>query len=358
MRISRIQIEQFRNIENLDLKLDQDFIVFVGENGSGKTSVLESIYYVSMLRALPPGKSWELISFGKEYFKIKAVIDDDNYEYYYGKKADKRFVRSQSMNKGRRKASEMVGLVPVVAFVPQDLNLLRLTPSLRRNYLDDVLLQTEPGYDSLLSDFAKVLSNRNELLLRVRDRRSKPSELAVWDEQFIALAARILSARERLIDHINNSLEDLYEQVTGSSQELVLSYVAPYQTGAEPIEDLLFKNREADISSGFTNIGPHRDDWRVEDQQGRNLSRYLSRGEQRSVIISLKLKEHDYLKEMTGKDPLLILDEVLSELDGKRRAQMLDRLPGTTQKFLTTTNIEELPKYEEEIQIIQLSKNK
>jgi len=220
MKIQKLHAQNFRNLTNLDLNPGQDFIILVGPNGIGKTSVLESIYYSSLLQAFPGGKSWELIQFDQDHFRVEVTTDANVLEFYYGRRSEKNYVRSQSVDGVKKRASDVIGVVPTVTFLPADLNLLALSPSVRRAYLDNTLLQLEPRYEETLISYTKTLSQRNELLGRIRQGEAGESELDVWDEKLIEFAAPILSAREQLVDRFNTDLEQRYEQVTGSSRDL------------------------------------------------------------------------------------------------------------------------------------------
>ena len=357
MRIERLLLTQFRNINSLDLKFDQDFIVLVGPNGVGKTSILESIHYCSLLSAFPPGKSWELIEFDNDFFRIEAITDTAKYEYYYGRKTEKKYARSQSIDGARKRSHEILGSLPTVSFLPTDLNLLILSPTGRRGYMDEILLQTENNYEIILTEFDKTLTQRNELLSRIREGEAKESELDIWDEKLIEFAAPIITARGQLAEYFNDGLEEFYEEVTGEARDLSFHYVAPYLKNGDPLEDTLRAKRKEDIASAKTNVGPHRDDWRIEDKEGRNLARYFSRGEQRSAIICLKLKEHSRLLEALEKAPIILFDEVLAELDETRKTQILEHLPKESQVFLTTASENDLPEsILSSAQIIELKK--
>lgn len=358
MRIKRLQLANFRNLEDLDLEMDQDFIVLVGPNAAGKTNFLESLYYASLLMAFPPNKSWELISLGQDYFRIVVETDDLKLEYYYGRKNEKRYVRSQSANGVRKKIGEILGNLPTITFLPQDLNLIQQSPGLRREFLDDVLLQTEPRYEETLSKFSKVLAQRNELLNRLRAGPGNESELDFWDEQLSSTAVVVTRARKKLASFMDHNLEKLYLQTTGQPKDLSFRYVSSIEGDTADLKAAFLKQRKRDVLSGRTGIGPHRDDWQIENKEGKNQAHFLSRGEQRSIIISLKLKELEYLTEALNRKPIMLLDELLAELDDKRKAQVLQNLAVDTQVFLTTTNLSEIPKdLADKAQVIELEQD-
>ena len=348
-------MENFRNLKNLDHKIDQDLIVLVGENGSGKTSFLESLFYASVFLAFPPNKSWSLISHNEEYFRVRLEFEDKLLEYYYGKKDKRRFVRSQSIDGARKKASEMLGVLPVVAFLPQDLNILQFEPSLRREYLDDILLQTERGYEENLLELTKVIRQRNELLGKIKEGKSREDELDFWDEKMVILSKQIVLARRKLASYLEANLPEFYKRVTKKEKDLGFHYLPSVEEDEISAKEKFLKKRENDIASGRTSLGPHRDDWQIQDDSGRNLAQFLSRGEQRSVIICLKIKELEYLKQELSLNPILLLDELLAEFDEERKNQVLNNLPFQSQIFLTTTMLEEIPEeILKEAQVIEL----
>ncbi|PIR96659.1 MAG: hypothetical protein COT91_05350 [Candidatus Doudnabacteria bacterium CG10_big_fil_rev_8_21_14_0_10_41_10] len=343
MKISRLRLENFRGLSNLDLKIDQDFVILVGKNASGKTSFLESIFYASVLLGLPPNKSWELIGFGKNYFRIKVETKEKEFEYYYGRKNEKRYERAQKIDGVRKKAGEMLGYLPVVVFLPQDLNLLQLSPSLRREYLDDILLQTNKDYEEELSSYTKVVSQRNELLYNIRQGSAGLDQLDFWDTKTIELAEKIVRKRKEFSDYVDQGLSLLYKKVSGQERDLRFYYNNSLGENPGMYAKKFLEKRQADIASGRTGAGPHRDDWKIQDSNSFNLAHFLSRGEQRSIVTCLKRKEVAYLQDGLHMSPIVLLDEIQAELDEDRRRQVLESLPEDSQIFLTTTNLEELP---------------
>src|SRR3989344_2835410 len=355
MRITRVKQEHFRNLNNLDQTIDQDLIILTGENGAGKTSFLEGLFYASVFLAFPPNKSWSLISNDQEYFRLTIEVDDKLLEYYYGKKNAKRYIRSQSVDGVKKKASEMLGVLPVVAFLPQDLNILQFEPSLRREYLDDILLQTEKGYEENLSELTKVIRQRNELLGNIREGKSKEDELDYWDEKLAGLSEQIVFVRRKLATFLEHDLAGLYKTVTKKEKDLAFNYLHSVETDPTSIKAMLFQKRRIDIASGRTSLGPHKDDWKITDLQGKDLSQFLSRGEQRSIMISLKIKELKYLRQELGENRIFLLDELLAELDDERKNQVLVNLPTESQIFITTTSLAEIPEgLKDRAQIIEL----
>lgn len=356
MKVNKARISNFRSLQNLDLNFDQDFVILSGPNGSGKTSVLESVYYSSTLQAFPPSKSWELIRFGESFFRINIEAEGFASEYYYGKKDEKKFERAQTIDGLRKKSSEVLGQMPTVSFLPQDLNLLQLSPGVRREYLDEILLQTEKNYENNLSEYAKVLLQRNELLSRIRSGVAKPQELDYWDEKLSSLACKITDSRIKLSDFIAESLVEEYKNLVKERLDCAFTYLSSIKNmDEEGFLESLFKGRKNDIASARTNHGPHRDDWKITNADTKDLAHYLSRGQQRSVVMSLKIIETNFLKAALEKQPILLLDELLAELDPARKKSIVKNLPQDTQKFLTTTDLSEIPgEIIEKAQIIEL----
>lgn len=347
MKIKSIQFENFRNLPNLDLGLNQDFVILVGGNAAGKTNFLEGMYYASSLRAFPSRKTWDLIHWGKDYFRLTVEADENKLEYYYGRKNEKSYAHSQSINGARKKADEMAGVLPVVSFLPQDLNLLLLSPAPRREYLDEILLQTEPNYSRHLSEYNKVLTQRNELLKRINKGLANAEELEFWDAQLVENAFHIAFFRARLIDSLNKDLPKVYKELTGTKLEFFLNYTSPFkgqEATKQKLTELVRRRRRYDILLNQTTVGPHRDDWQIMDKQNRDLGRLLSRGEQRSVIIALKTQEQLFLEALLNTQPIALLDDLLAELDDGRQYHVLHNLVKGTQRFITTTNLKHIPK--------------
>lgn len=358
MRITNLQLFNFRRIQNLELSFDQDFIVFAGPNASGKTTILESLYYASLMQAFPPGKTWELIRFEEDYFRVAAQAEGLKLEFYYGRKGERRFERSQTVNGIRKKTADAMGGFAVVTFLPQDLNLLQFSPSLRRDYLDEILLQTSHNYEQVLGEYSKVLVQRNELLGQINARRAGVSELDFWDEKLAKLASQITAKRRELCEYLDRNLSAAYLRLVGEELACGLHYSAkPENAKQETMYELLANSRKEDIVSQRTGNGPHRDDWKILGFGERNLSHFLSRGEQRSIISALKILEVEYLREFLKTEPVILLDELLAELDGARRDKIMENLPPKSQKFLTVTGLEELPKtILDNSQILEFSK--
>ncbi len=347
MKILRLKTENIRNLPNLDLEVNQDFVVLVGGNAAGKTNFLETIYYASTLQAFSPRKSWEMIKWGADYFRLEIQTEENKLEFYYGKKDDKKYLRSQGIDGLKKKAGEMSGVLPSVAFLPQDLNLLQLSPGMRRDYLDNILLQTEKTYEKLLSEFNKVLAQRNELLKRISAGGAGEEELDSWDALFVEHSFNLITFRNKLVESLNKDLVGVYKDLTGSFLQFSLKYqslLPREEVSRQRLAELILRRRRYDTASVQTSVGPHRDDWQIIDEQGRNLAHLLSRGEQRSAIVSLKMQELAFLEARLGRKPLVLLDELLAELDETRRKYILHGLPAASQKFFTTIDLKEVPK--------------
>ncbi|MBI4053859.1 MAG: DNA replication and repair protein RecF [Candidatus Doudnabacteria bacterium] len=346
MKIKELKVTNVRSLQSLDLTFDRDFVVLVGPNGSGKTTALECIFYSSLLQALPPGKTWELINFHENYFRIEVVTDRHRLSFYYGKKSEKKYERTQSVNGVRKPSSEILGALPCVTFLPQDLNILSASPAPRREYLDEVLLQTVEGYEGTLREYARVIAQRNGLLDLIKKNLARTEELVFWDERLALPAIQISRARQTLAQYIDRNLKQVY---IGFLEGRGGEHRFHYQPFGPSLDEktflgLLQQSREADVLSSRTNVGPHRDDWKIMDVNNRDLSRYYSRGEQRGLIIALKVVETTYLNQILKEEPVILLDELFAELDLPRRQVVFGYLPPGNQKFLTASSAEEIPK--------------
>lgn len=342
MKIRRLRGESFRGFTNFDLEVSQDFTVLVGPNASGKTTVLESIFYASTLRAFPPARPWDLIRFGQSFFHLRLTTTEVELEYYYTRKDKEHYLRQQLVDGVRQKAYEMKGVLPTVAFLPQDLELLSAAPGVHRDFLDTVLLQASPDYEDQLGELGKLLTQRNELLFRVKNGAGTEEELDVWDERLALLSAKIGGARRGFVDFINIDLGGLYKQLTGSELKLTLRYLSS-GTDHQRVLALLHQARIKDLNLGQTSVGPHRENWRIEDEQERNVAHFLSRGEQRGVVICLKLLEQRYLSESLKKQPVFLLDEFPAELDPRRQHKAFAFLLEGSQKFFSAVSLQEIP---------------
>ncbi|HEY7346892.1 MAG TPA: DNA replication and repair protein RecF [Ktedonobacterales bacterium] len=377
MYLQRLRLTNFRNYETLDLTLRPGLSIFQGRNAQGKSNLLESIALLATSRSFRAGGERETVRWGAPgHFarvdarlarragplSVEIVIADPKPpaqgetrrpEGVGAFQAPPALRKRIKINGSPRRAMDLLGQVNVVLFAPPDLDLVIGTPQYRRHYLDVTLCQVSHRYCHALSQFQKVQAQRAALLRRIRENQEDPRSLAFWDEQFVTLGGTLMLERARLIERVNTGARGFYEQLSGGAEEIQVIYRPSFAGAGAPtdrtVESLtsafraeLSTLRRREIHAGVNLLGPHRDDVAFLSQQ-MDLAVYGSRGQQRSAALATKLAELHFLQEETGEQPILLLDDVLSELDEERRSYLLGMVRGLEQVLLTTTERAALP---------------
>lgn len=348
MNLESISLANFRNYANLSLSFSNSVNIFLGENAQGKTNLLESIYVLAMAKSHRTPYDKELIKWGADYGKIIGRLSKKGGSIPMELIISKKGKKAKANHLEKKKLSQYVGICNVVMFAPEDLNLVKGSPSVRRRFLDMEIGQIQPVYIHELAQYQKVLQQRNALLKDLSHRSvfSDPL-LDILTEKLIELAAQLVCRRLSFIfqlrkwaapihDSISQGRERLsviYQSSTGDvSEDMDLSkMITVYQTGFKRIG-------RREIERGTTLIGPHRDDLKFLVNE-RDVQTYGSQGQQRTTALSLKLAELELIKNEVGEYPLLLLDDVLSELDDIRKTHLLRAFKQKVQTFVTTTNV-------------------
>ena len=338
MLIRQIQLNNFRNYESLMISFSDGVNLLYGDNAQGKTNLLEAIFLSATTRALRGSKDRELIRFGCEeaYIGTQVVNRESTH------RVDMRLRRSKPKGIAIdeipiRRSAELMGLVHVIAFCPDDLSMMKNGPSERRRFLDMELCQMDPIYCSNLINYNKVLQQRNNLLKQIGADPSLKETVSVWDDQLIRYGSDIIKRRRSFTEELLPIVTAKHSLLSGGCEELVLSY-APNVT-EEAYSEKLARSLEHDLFMKATGTGPHRDDLEVT-VNGQNVRLFGSQGQQRTAALSMKLAEIDLVRKRTGESPVLLLDDVLSELDRKRQIQLLTEINGL-QTIITCTGMEE-----------------
>ena len=345
MYIKNIELKDFRNYENLSLTFDPHVNLILGKNAQGKTNLLEAVYLTSIGKSFRTNRLSELIRFGQDYGKVhietcRAEDADGSVELIIGKDSKK----SAKIDGVKiKKASELLEHVYLVIFSPEDLKIVKEEPEKRRKFIDRELCQIKPLYYENLNRYHRILMQRNAYL---KETMVEPSVLDVWDTQLAAYGSRMMLQREAFIQKIDRISAKIHERITNQKESLVVRYAPNLQRcqSAEEQEALFYetlkKSFDQDIRQRTTTRGPHKDDLEffINDVNVRNFG---SQGQQRTTALSLKLAEIHIIKEETGEDPVLLLDDVMSELDLERQ-EFLVRTLSDIQLFLTTTEIPDL----------------
>ena len=338
MIVKQIELQNFRNYEILNLPLSEQVNIFFGDNAQGKTNILESIYVCSTTKSHKGSKDREMIRIGEEEGHIRMHLEKRGVPH----RIDMHLKRNKAKGVAIdgipiRKSTELFGLMNVVFFSPEDLSMIKNGPGERRRFMDLELCQLNKLYLHYLSGYNKILNQRNNLLKQISFNSGLAETLDVWDMQLAEYGARIIEGRAEFIREMNELVGEIHSTLSGGREILSISYEPSVE--AVNLEEKLKKTREQDIYRKMTNYGPHRDD--ISFFIGtENIKLYGSQGQQRTAALSLKLAEIELVRKKIGENPVLLLDDVLSELDRNRQHHLLNSMEGI-QTMITCTGLEE-----------------
>lgn len=330
--ITSLNLTSFRSYSDRSIVLDPLVTLVVGPNATGKTNLLEALFVLATTKSFR-AKDSELVHHGQDFYRLAAQVGDE--EISLGYQATSAGTEKRAWHgKANRSLVEHVGTIRVVLFEPGDLMLVLGAPEKRRRYLDFILAQTDRRYIKTLSQYRRVLQQRNRILA---EWSGSTDELFAWNIQLTELASEIDLKRREVVAHVNSLAPSIYRDIAGSTEELKLSYRGVIDSDYPTrFLQLLEETLSHDIGAGFTTIGPHRDDFTISFK-GADITTVASRGEIRTVVLALKLAELAFIEHSTGTKPMLLLDDVFSELDDARRRYLLSTLGGR-QALITTTN--------------------
>ena len=341
MIIEKVVLNNFRNYNSLEIDLNENINIIYGNNAQGKTNIIESIFLCSYGKSFRTKKEKELIKFGEEKAdveifykrtdrqgKIKAEIEE--------KKAF--FVNDIKQSK----VSDIVGKINIIIFTPDDIDIIKDGPERRRKFLDMMISSLRPKYIHLLNSYNNCLEQRNNYLKQIKYENKKENMLDIWDEQLSEIAVQIYEYRNIFIEKYKEKIKDIHKIITKSGEEDIKIIYNYNGRKKEEFLEKLKKNREIDIARGFTSTGIHRDDFTIYINE-KPVSIYGSQGQQRTTVLTLKLCELEIVKEEIGENPILLLDDFMSELDQKRRKSLLENIQGN-QVIITCTDKIELAK--------------
>ncbi len=348
MKVSTLSLRNYRNYPAVDLSTDHRVNVFIGQNAQGKTNLLEAIYMLALTKSHRTSKDKEIIRWGEDHAVLSAgavrkygdcrlQLDITN----QGKKA-----RVNGLE--QRKLSEYIGTLNVVLFAPEDLEIVKGSPGVRRRFLDMEIAQVHPSYLHSLNQYHKVLVQRNNFLKSGNAHKSSNEPLlAVWNEQLATYGSKIMTRRQGFIAKLQTWAESIHRGITGGAERLEIGYLPSVDMQGKEEETVLFERfmikltqaKEQELRRGATLVGPHRDDlsFRIN---GKDAYSFGSQGQQRTTALSLKLAEIELIQQETGEYPVLLLDDVLSELDRHRQTQLIETFRSKVQTFITTTGVE------------------
>ncbi len=338
MIIESMELQHYRNYPALQISFDPGTNIFYGDNAQGKTNALEAVYVCCTTKSHRASRDKDLIRFGQEEAHIKLQVKKDNVPYRIDMHLKKNKPKGIAVNGiPIRKASELFGIANVVFFSPEDLNIIKNGPSERRRFLDLELCQVNKLYVHALVNYNKILMQRNKCLKDLSFRPEYESTLEIWDEQLVRYGLPLMEYRKQFIDQLNRLIEVVHGKLTGKKEHLVLSYEPNVQP--EEFSAVLMKNRESDKKQKTTLSGPHRDDMSFFINQ-IDIRKFGSQGQQRSAALSLKLSEIELVRELIHDYPILLLDDVLSELDSGRQNHLLNSI-NHIQTMITCTGLDD-----------------
>lgn len=343
MWIQSIELSHYRNYDKASAHFSPTLNVFVGQNAQGKTNFLEAIYFLSLTRSHRTRHDKELINFTESQLSVKGIVNRSSGQVPLEILLSNKGRTTKVNHLKQSKLSDYIGNLTVVLFAPEDLQLVKGSPSLRRKFIDIDLGQMKPIYLSDLAQYHHVLKQRNSYLKQ--NEQVDETFLSVLDEQLADYGSRVILQRHEFIQQLSEAAALHHQFISDGREELTIHYQPSIKVDhLDNIRQVflqeLSNNRKRDLFKKNTGVGPHRDDMSFTINQMD--ASFGSQGQQRSLILSLKLAEIDLMQEMTGESPILLLDDVMSELDHTRQLKLLEGIRKQVQTFITTTSLEHL----------------
>lgn len=340
MIIESVDLQNYRNYEFLNMTFDNKINIIYGDNAQGKTNILESLYVCATSKSHRGSKDKDIIRFGNDEAHIKVMVKKHGMNYRLDMHLKKNKTKGIAVNGiPIRRAVELFGIINIIIFSPEDMNIIKNGPSERRRFMDMELSQLDKIYLSNLVNYNKVVVQRNKLLKQLQFSGDSGlfDMLDVWDMQLVRYGSEIIKRRMDFIDDINSIIRPVHSKLSGNKEILNLRYIPC--TTTDNFKDEVIRSRERDIKLKMTNVGPHKDDvaFFIND---KDVRKYGSQGQQRTCALSLKLAEIELVKKVINDTPVLLLDDVLSELDANRQNFLLDSI-GDIQTIITCTGLDE-----------------
>lgn len=381
MYVTSLSLTNFRNYARLETALPNGAVLLHGENAQGKTNFLEALYYLATSHSAFVNQDRQLLNWAIEqdpmpFARIAAEIKRgrggfDRLEVTLmierAPDGTGRFRKVIKVNGSDRRVGQAAGVVTIVLFLPRDLMLIEGAPADRRRFMDITLSQVVPEYVDALDQYERTLPQRNALLRRIADGHGQTKELDYWDDQLVSAGARVIAGRQTFLRELEVEAQRVHYDLTGRAETLTLRYQPSFTPtlegdGQRSFEVLgfdlhremtsdqivpqfaaqLLNERDESIRRGVTLSGPHRDELRIMINE-RDAGLYGSRGQARTAVLGLKLAEREWMKNRTGEQPILLLDDVVAELDAKRRAYLLERVKTDGQTLITTAELSAFP---------------
>ena len=336
MYFKSVEIKNFRNYTEQKVEFDPKLNLILGDNAQGKTNLLESLFIMGLGKSFKTNNDKEMIRAGCDHSKVTSVVvnkdgDETAIEIIYNENG--KIIKVDGVKLVRN--ADLLENVYVVVFSPEDLRIIKDGPEMRRRFLDRELCQIKPVYYSDLGNYKKILKQRNTLL---RDQVKDKNLIEVFDESLSEYAVRVVDERKKFIERLKTICKDIHSGISNGKEELNIIYQTE-TTSKEYMKEMLARDLEKDYQKGFTNFGPHKDYLSIK-VNNKDIRIYGSQGQQRTAALSLKLAEIELIKQETGENAVLLLDDVLSELDKARQRYLIETMKDV-QIFVTATEIEE-----------------
>ncbi|MBR6390987.1 MAG: DNA replication/repair protein RecF [Lachnospiraceae bacterium] len=338
MIIKTLELKDYRNYESLEINFGPGINILYGDNAQGKTNILESIYLAATTKSHRGTRDSDIIRFGEDEGHIRIMLLKNDVDT----KLDIHLRKSRTKGiaidgKKIKKASELLGLLNVVFFSPEDLNIIKNGPGERRRFTDMELCQLDDFYLYNLNNYNKIVNQRNTLLKDVYFNPSLKETIEIWDSQLVSYGSKVIERRKTFVDQLNEVIGPVHEKLSGGRESLKIIYEP--NVDIENYERELSASTERDIKSKMTNVGPHRDDF-IFMTGDIDIRKFGSQGQQRTAALSLKLAEIEIVRKLINDTPVLLLDDVLSELDSARQQFLLESI-GEVQTIITCTGVED-----------------
>jgi DNA replication and repair protein RecF len=338
MIIQSVELNNFRNYRDLKLCFDEKTNIFYGDNAQGKTNILEAIYLSGTTKSHKGSKDRDMIYFGEEEAHLRTFVKKGEIDYKIDIHLKKNRTKGIAINGVPiRKASELFGIANFVFFSPEDLSIIKQGPSERRRFIDMELCQLDKVYLHNLGNYNRIVNQRNKLLKDLAFRRDLEETLDIWDIQLAEYGSKVIQCREAFVEQLNQIISSIHRNLSGGKEQLCVSYEK--NVSKEELADKLKKNRERDLRMKTSSVGPHRDDL-LFMADSIDIRKFGSQGQQRTAALSLKLSEIDLVKKIIHDTPVLLLDDVLSELDHNRQNYLLNSIHDI-QTMITCTGLDE-----------------
>jgi DNA replication and repair protein RecF len=351
MPVRTLTLDGFRSYEHLEVAFGDGPQVVVGRNAAGKTNLVEALVVLSSGRSHRSSSDPELVRWGADLARASARVEaagrsEELDVVIHARGAGPGTRKRIRVNGVNRRATALSAVLRTVLFAPEDMLLIVGSPTPRRSLLDGLVAQREPTAAALMSTYQRTLTQRNSLLRRIREEQADRAELAYWDSVIVEHGGRILDWRHETLAALAGPLAEAHREIAPDEADLALRYVSnvqagPHERNEDALRRRLRETSDKEVWNGATLVGPHRDDF-VFESGGRGLTEFASRGQQRTAILALKLAELDLLTQLDARPPLLLLDDVFSELDPERRAHLVRRIGSLPQAIVTTTTPDDL----------------